>query len=170
MLLPLLRRPQVFASFIPGIIQPPCGPSAYTFKLWRRNKHEKQRNRKKLQQQAKANNPRVFLGEPAEKKRRKKLYSVVQGQAGASIQVPGTNHIKDTFGNQPQENWRWALLPKAATARDGCVAHMLPRSCRDVRRPRQLPNAATTTILQSHPDGTKKKQILYGVVRRPPVR
>ena len=42
---------------------------------------------------------------------------------------------------------------------------MLLRSCRDVQRPRHLPNAKTAAILQSHPDETTKIQnILF---RRP---
>ena len=64
---------------------------------------------------------------------------------------------------QSRTNWRRGLLQKAATARDRCVAHLLPRSCRDVRRPRHLPNAKTAAILQSRPHGTTKKQISYFV-------
>ena len=97
------------------------------------------------QQQAAANNPRAFGWKNQPKNGGK---NVQRGsRAGTSIQVPGTYHMKDTFDNQPRTNLRRGLLQKAVTTRDRCVAHMLLRSCRDVRRPRHLPNAKNTAIL-----------------------
>ena len=94
----------------------------------------------------------ICLEEPAEEKGEK---NIQRGPgAGTSIQVPGTYHMKDTFDNQPRTNLRRSLLQKAMTTRDRCVAHMLLRSCRGVRRPRHLLNSKITAILQSHPDGT----------------
>ena len=117
------------------------------------------------QQQAAANNPRVFVWNN-QPKRGEKTYGVVQEQ----VRVPGTYHMKDTFNNQPRTNLRRGLLQKAVTTRDRCVAHMLLRSCRDVRRPRHLPNTKFTTVVQSHPDGTAKSTCRTTVYRRPPDR
>ena len=95
---------------------------------------------KKQQRQAAANNPRVFcLEEPAEKKGERTLQR--GAGAGASIEVHGTYYMKATLDIQPRTNLRRGLLQKAVTTRARCVAHMLLRSCRDVRRPRHLPNA-----------------------------
>ena len=93
----------------------------------------------------------------------------VQRGPGActSIQGPGTYHMKDTFDNQPRTNLRRGLLQKAVTTRDRCVAHMLLRSCCDVRRPRHLPNAKITAILQPRPDGTTKKKSRISETLRP---
>ena len=78
----------------------------------------------------------ICLEEPAKKRGKK---NVQRGPgAGMSIQVPGTYHMKDNFDNQPRTNLRRGLLQKAVTTRDRCVAHMLLRSCRDVRRPRHF--------------------------------
>ena len=110
----------------------------------------------------------ICLEEPAEEKGEK---NIQRGPgAGTSIQVPGTYHMKDTFDNQPRTNLRRSLLQKAMTTRDRCVAHMLLRSCRDVRRPRHLPNTKFTTVVQSHPDGTAKSTCRTTVYRRPPDR
>ena len=46
------------------------------------------------------------------------------------------------------------------------MAHMLFRSCRDVRRPRYLPNATTAAILQSHPDETTKNKLCFSETPR----
>ena len=117
------------------------------------------------QQQAAANNPRAFGWKNQPKNGGK---NVQRGsRAGTSIQVPGTYHMKDTFDNQPRTNLRRGLLQKAVTTRDRCVAHMLLRSCRDVRRPRHLPNAKITAIVQSHPDGTTKNKSRISETLRP---
>ena len=86
--------------------------------------------------------------------------------AGTSIQVPGI-YMKDTFDNQPRTNLRRGLLQKAVTTRDRCVAHMLLRSFRDVRRPRHLPNALNYRYrsISSRWDHENKSRI-----RRPPNR
>ena len=105
------------------------------------------------------------MEEPAEK-RGKQTYGRVQ----EPVRVPGTYHMKDTLDNQPRTNLRRGLRQKAVTTRDRCVAHMLLRSCRDVRRPRHLPNAKLTAIVQSHPDGTTKTKYRTTLFRRPPDR
>ena len=95
-----------------------------------------------------------MLEEPAEKKNRKtELKKSVQ-------RGPGADAIINTAPSTTGTNWRRGLLQKAATTRDRCVAHMILRSYRDMRRPRHLPNAKTAAILQSQPDGTTKKQNL----------
>ena len=82
----------------------------------------------------------------------------------ASIHVPGGYDIKDT-DDQPRTNWRQGLLHKAATTRDGCVAHMLLFDLS--RRARHLPNSKTAAFLQCRPDGTTKKNLVF---RKPPDR
>ena len=127
-------------------------------RLWRihsggeKNAKNNEIVKRQQQQQAAANNPRVF-GRTS-RKERKQSYSVVR----EPVRVPGTYHMKDTFDNQPRTNLRRGLLHKAVTTRDRCVAHMLLRSCRDVRRPRHLPNAKTAASLESHPDGTTENK------------
>ena len=66
------------------------------------------------------------------------------------------------FG-QPRTNWRRGRLHKAGTTRDRYASFtcVLLRSCRDVRRPRHLPNAKTAAISQPDTDGTTKKRISY---------
>ena len=96
----------------------------------------------------------IFLEEPAEKQNKtKKTRETVQLGPGADASISTTPSTTRT-------NLRRGLLQKTATTRDRCVAHMLLRSCRDVRRPRHLPTAKTAAILQSHQDGTTKKQNL----------
>ena len=124
------------------------------------------------QQQAAANNLLIIsssifsinrrTSRKKEQKNRKQncpWYSVVQEQ----VRVSGTWYAShQAHLRQPRTNWRRGLLRKAATTRDSCVAHKLLGSCRDVRRPRYLPNAKkTAATLQSRPDGTTKKQIPY---------
>ena len=46
-------------------------------------------------------------------------------------------------------------------------SHAFLRPCRDVRRPRHLPNAKITAILQSHPDGTTKNKYRISETPRP---
>ena len=107
-------------------------------RLWRihsggeKNAKNNEIVKRQQQQQAAANNPRVF-GRTS-RKERKQSYSVVR----EPVRVPGTYHMKDTFDNQPRTNLRRGLRQKAVTTRDRCVAHMLLRSCRDVRRPRHF--------------------------------
>ena len=115
------------------------------------------------QQHAAANNPRVFVSKNQPKKKGKKTYSVVQEE---QVRVPGTYHVKDTFDNKTRTNLRRGLLQKAVITRDRCVAHMLLRSSRDVRRPRHLPNAKLTAV-QSHPDGTTKNKYRISETARP---
>ena len=133
-------------------MQPPCGPCAYTF-AGERNVKNNEIVKIQRQQQAAANSPRVFVWKNLPKKGKKR--TAYSPGAGTSIQLPGI-YMKDTFDNQPWTNLRRGLLQKAVTTRDRCVAHMLFRSCRDVRRPRHLLNAKNTAIVQSHPDGTTK--------------
>ena len=68
-----------------------------------------------------------------------------------SIQVPDMFHIKHTSNNQ-QTNLSRGLPQNPVTTRDRCVAHMLLRSCRDVRRPWHLPNAIITVLFRRPPD------------------
>ena len=101
------------------------------------------------QQQAAANNPGVlFVWQNKPKKRGEKTYSP---GAGMSIQVPDMFHIKHTSNNQ-QTNLSRGLPQNPVTTRDRCVAHMLLRSCRDVRRPWHLPNAIITVLFRRPPD------------------
>ena len=120
----------------------------------------------KIQQQQAAANKLLIISSSMffrttgkkEQANREELCSVVQEQ----VRVSGTWHVSHQGHlRQPRTNWRRGLLQKAAATRDRCVAHMLLRSCRDVRRPRHLSNAKTAAILQSHPVGTTKKQISY---------
>ena len=117
------------------------------------------------QQQAAANNRRVFVWKNQPKKGGK---TVQRGPgAGTSTQVPGTYHMKDAFDNQPRTNLGRGLLQTAVTTRDRCVAHMLLRTCRGVRRPRRLPNTTITAVVQSHPDGTTKNKYRISETPRP---
>ena len=82
--------------------------------------------------------------------------------------VPGTGayHIKDSFDNHEQTGGG-ACCKKAATTRDRCVPHMLLRSCRDVRRPRHLPNAKTAAMLQLIQMGPRKNKSPISETPRP---
>ena len=68
-----------------------------------------------------------------------------------NIQVPDMFHIKDTSNNQ-QTNLSRGLPQTPVTTRDRCVAHMILRSCRDVRRPWHLHNAIITELFRRPPD------------------
>ena len=101
------------------------------------------------------------MEEPAEKKNKKTEKKTAQRGPGAGASISTTPSTTRT-------NWRRGLLRKTTTTRDGCVAHMLLRSCRDVRRPRHLPNAKLTAMVQSHPDGTMKNKSRTTLFRRTP--
>ena len=117
------------------------------------------------QQQAAANNPRVFVWKNQPKKKGK-TYSVVQLGAGTSVQVPGTFHMKDTFDNQPRTNLRRGLLQKAVTTTDRCVAHFfgLVETC-DVRG--TCPTQQLLLLFNLIQMGPRKTNLVF---RRPPNR
>ena len=98
----------------------------------------------------------MFSEEPAEKSS-KKIGEKTAAWSRCEYQVPGMYHIKNTFDNN-KTNCRRGLLQKAATTRDRCVAPMLLRSCRDVRRPRHLPSAKFAAILHLIQMGPRKNK------------
>ena len=124
--------------------------------LWRRKKRENKRNAKIQEEQAATN---YFLECIFQKNKPKKEHQN-RGKKNCTAWSRSRceyQHDRTTPSTTPT-NWRRGLLQKAVTTRDRCVAHMILRSCRDVRHPRHLPKAKTAAILQSHPDGTTKKQ------------
>ena len=72
-----------------------------------------------------------------------------------------TYHIKDALDNHEQTGGGAGCERPRQRGTDASFTCVLLRSCRDVRRPRHLPNAKTAAISQPDPDGTTKKQISY---------
>ena len=95
-------------------------------------------------------------------KKNKKLGGGKAARSRCEYQIPGVHRLKE-----PRTNWRRGLLQKPATTRDRCVVRMLIWSCRDVQRPRDLLNAKTAALLQSHSDWTTKKKKSTSETPRP---
>ena len=72
-----------------------------------------------------------------------------------------TCSIKDALDNHEQTGGGAGCKRPRQRGTNASFTCVLLRSCRDVRRPRHLPNAKTAAISQPDPDGTTKKQISY---------
>ena len=152
-------------------MQSPCGPGAYPGAyLWQRKKREKER---KFNSKNKANNCSgkhylleylvIFCKEPADKKKKKnrggKLEKLllIRRTVVPGI-IPITSRTLWTTTNKLEAG---PAAKGHGNERHASFTCVLLRSCRDVRRPRHLPNAKTAAISQPDPDGTTKKQISY---------
>ena len=131
------------ARFLDIIIQPPCGPGAYTLA----EKKIEKRNRESTAAAAsssKHSGPRVGLFRRTSRKKKteaKKKQTAQRGPGASASIMYLVLTASRAPSRKPRTNWRWGLLHKAVTTRGGCVAHMLLRSCLDVRRPRYLSTA-----------------------------
>ena len=71
-----------------------------------------------------------------------------------------TYHIEYALDNHEQTGGGAGCKRPRQRGTDASFTCVLLRSCRDVRRPRHLPNAKTAAISQPDPDGTTKKKIV----------
>ena len=139
-------------------------PERIPFGGERNAKNNDIRSSKKIkQQQAAANIPRVFFGRTSRKKGEKKTVQRGPG-VGASIQVSGKYHMKDTF-RQPTTNKLEAGLAAKGPDNEGQMRRS--RSCRDVRRPQHLPTAQGSNFRYSSTSSRWDHQKTNFVFRRP---
>ena len=137
----------------------------HTATLWQRKKREKERNfnsknTTRSSKQYYLPEYLIFLfKEPADKENKNR-----GGNWRSYYRCTWyTYHIKDTLDNHEQSGGGAGCKRPRQRGTDASFTCVFLRSCRDVRRPRHLPNAKTVAIFQpeSDPDGTTKKQMSY---------
>ena len=139
-------------------------PLVYT--LWQRNAKKNQHLVVKIQQAAAnkiicSSTWFFFFKEPADKKKGKKNWKSYYRCTWY------TYHIKDALDNHEHTGHGAGCKRPRQRGTDALFTCVLLRSCRDVRRPRHLPNAKTTAIFQPDPDGTRKNKSRISEIPRP---
>ena len=104
----------------------------------------------------------ICLEEPAEKKGKKRT-----AWSRSRYECAGTWYVPHEHLWQPTTNKLEAGPAAKGRDNEGQMRRSLLRSCRDVGRPRHLPNAAITAVVQSHPDGTTENKYRISETPRP---
>ena len=140
--------------------------------VWQRKKREKERKNYSKNTASSSKHYLLeylvnFSKEPADKKKTKNRGKELEKLPRRTV-VPGiTYYIKDALDNHEQTEGGADWKRPRQRGTDASFTCVLLRSCRDVRRPRHLPNAKTTAIFQPDPDGTRKNKSRISEIPRP---